>query len=218
VFHEPLPKHTLRYMCATIDWGLSYPSGKYLRECSKTSSTHLALYTDSDHFGEDTKRSNSGWAVKLHGCLIAWGSKLQATAVGNTCATEFVAAGIGENAMMNLKNLFFEITGKNVDAELLVDNQSAVDKLNRPVGGNMWLDLKWRVVHQRKLVKIRYIPTIEQVADILTKSLTPIFREKAVRLLRMYCDKLKAVEYENAQQRATLLKIGVVDNHRMFQK
>ena len=74
---------------------------------------------------------------------------------------------------MKLKDLVFEMTGKEIETELLVDNQSAVGKLIRPAGGNMWLDLKWRVVHQRhkdKLVRIRYVPTTEQVADILTKS------------------------------------------------
>jgi hypothetical protein len=43
----------------------------------------------------------------------------------------------GRNAAMNLKDLLFEVTHFNVDAELLVDNQSAVGKLQRPVGGNM---------------------------------------------------------------------------------
>ena len=114
---------------------------------------------------------------------MAWGSKLRATAVESTCAAEFVAACMGENACMKLKDLMFEMTGKEIDAELLVDNQSAVGKLIRPAGGNMWLDLKWRVMHQRhmdKLVRIRYVPTSEQVAVILTKSLTPKVHEEAV--------------------------------------
>ena len=72
---------------------------------------------------------------------------------------------------MKLKILILKMTGQQVSAEVLVDkqsavgtivtkrrnssacignpnpeqetiNQSAVGKINRPVGGNMWLDLK----------------------------------------------------------------------------
>lgn len=212
VFHAPLVKHLLRYLHGTIDWGLFYPSAKLIRESSEKVPEHMLLYTDSDHCGEEKKRSTSGWAVHWCGCLVAWGSKLQATAVESTCAAEFVAACMGENAAMKLKDLIFEMTGEQVAAELLVDNQSAVGKLLRPAGGNMWLDLKWRVVHQRhmdKLVRIRYVPTAHQVADILTKSLTPLVHEQAVSLLGMYCSKQKAIECGSAEDVAALLRKGV---------
>jgi hypothetical protein len=211
-FHAPLVKHMLRYLHGTIDWGLFYPSRKLILEASVKIPEHMLLYTDSDHCGEEKKRSTSGWAVLLHGCLVAWGSKLQATAVESTCAAEFVAACMGENACMKLRDLLYEMTGTYVSTELLVDNQSAVGKLNRPAGGNMWLDLKWRVVHQRhmdNLVRIRYIPTAEQVADIFTKSLSPVIHERAVDLLGMYCVKQKVVECESSDERTRLIRNGV---------
>jgi hypothetical protein len=211
-FHEPLVKHLLRYLQGTIDWGLFYPSGKYLRECSESIPKHMMLYTDSDHSGEEKKRRTSGWIVQVYGCTVAWGSKLQPTAVESTCAAEFVAACMGENSVMCLKDLLFEMTGIQVDAELFVDNQSAVGKLIRPAGGNMWLDLKWRVVHQRhmdKLPRIRYISTHEQKADIFTKNLTPAKHEKAAPMLSMYCDKVKAEECENEEERSALIHRGV---------
>ena len=102
--------------------------------------------------------------MQLYGSLVAWGSKPQATAVESTCAAEFVPACVGENATIRMKDLMYGMTGKAIDAELLVDNQSAGGKLRRPAGGNMWLDLKWRVVHQRhmdKLVQMRYVPTTD---------------------------------------------------------
>jgi transposase InsO family protein len=211
-FHAPLVKHLLRYLLGTIDWGLFYPSGRFHQESSSTHPVHMQLFTDSDHCGEEKMRSTSGWAVMMYGCLVAWGSKLQATAVESTCAAEFVAACMGENATMKLKDLLFEMTGEAVTAELLVDNQSAVGKLNRPAGGNMWLALKWRVLHQRhmhKVIAIRYVPTAEQLGDIFTKSLTPVMHEKAVVLLGMYCAETKATEYDGAAEKAVLLEKGV---------
>lgn len=219
-FHDPMVRHLLRYLVSTIDWGLWYPSGQYLRDCSGSAAAqrrsgavaHMLLYTDSDHCGEEKMRSTSGWVVQVFGCTVAWGSKLQPTPVESTCAAEFVAACMGENAVMGLKDLLFEMTGKTVDAELLVDNQSAVGKLIRPAGGNMWLDLKWRVVHQRhvdKLVSIRYIPTTEQKADVFTKCLTPAKHEEAVSMLSMYCDELKSAECDSAEECSALRRNGV---------
>jgi hypothetical protein len=43
-FHEALVKHLLRYLRGTIDWGLWYPSGKYLRECSEKIHDQVLLY------------------------------------------------------------------------------------------------------------------------------------------------------------------------------
>lgn len=209
-FHEPLVKHLLRYLKGTIDWGLWYPSGKYLQECSENIPDHMILYTDSDHCGEEKKRSTSGWVVQVHGCIVAWGSKLQATAVESTCAAEFVAACMGENSAMCLKDLLFEMTGNDAAAELLVDNQSAVGKLQRPAGGNMWLDLKWRVVHQRhkdKLIRIGFIPTTEQKADVFTKCLTPAVHENTVCMLSMYCHNMKKMEYSNDAEYSAVRKL-----------
>jgi hypothetical protein len=113
---------------------------------------------------------------------------------------------------MKLKDLLFEMTGTYLSTELLVDIQSAVGKLKRPAGGNIWLDLKWRVVHQRhmeKLVRIRYIPTAEQVADVFTKSLSPIILERAADFLGMYCFKQKVVQCENSDERKRLIRNGV---------
>lgn len=211
-FHAPLVKHLLRYLSGTIDWGLFYPSAKYLRESAQNVPKHMVLYTDSDHGGDEKRRSTSGWVIQIHGCTVAWGSKLQTTAVESTCAAEFIAACMGENAAMTLKDLLYEMTGTELKTELLVDNQSAVSKLQRPAGGNMWLDLKWRIVHQRhmdKLVCIRYIPTTKQKADIFTKSLTPILHEAALDMLSMYSVQMKAKEFENAEQRSELLRTGV---------
>lgn len=187
----------------------SVPKGTYE---SDDIPKHMILYTDSDHCGEEKKRSTSGWVVQIHGCTVAWGSKLQPTAVESTCAAEFVAACMGENAAMSLKDLLFEMTGSQVDCELLVDNQSAVGKLRRPAGGNMWLDLKWRVVHQRhieKLISINYIPTAEQKSDIFTKSLTPAKHEDAADMLSMYCKRSKDAEFDTMEKRARLLRTGV---------
>jgi hypothetical protein len=146
-FHEPLLKHLLRYLRGTLDWGLWCPSGTYPAECSQKIPKHMLLYTDADHCGEEKKTRTSGWVVQPYGCTVAWGSKLQATAVKSTCAAEFVATCIGKNSAMSLKDLLFETIGKVIAAELLVDNQNAVEKLTRPSGPNMWLDLTWRVVH-----------------------------------------------------------------------
>lgn len=82
-----------------------------------------------------------GRAVQMVGCTVAWGSKLQPTPVESTCAAELVAACMSENAVMCLKDLLFELTGKQIEAEVLVDHQRAVGKLKRPAGGNIGFEV-----------------------------------------------------------------------------
>jgi hypothetical protein len=60
-----------------------------------------------------------------------------------------------------------------------------------------------------KLVRIRYISTDEQKADIFTKSLTPAKNEKAVSMLCMYVDKMKAEENEREEECSALIHRGV---------
>jgi hypothetical protein len=194
----------LRHLHGTIDWGLFYPSNKLIQEASEKIPEHMWLYTDtdSDHCREEKKRSASCWAVLL----------LQANAVESMCAADFVVACMGKNACMKLRDLLFEMTGTYVSTEVLVDNQSAVGKLNRPAGGDMWLDLKWRVVHQpnmEELVRIHYIPTAAREADIFTKRLSPIIHERTVDSLGMYCFKQKVVECENSDEKTRLIRNGV---------
>ena len=52
-------------------------------------------------------------------------------------------------------------------------------------------------------------PTTEQVADILTKSLTPQVHEEAVARLGMYCFKQKNIECTGAEEAAALKRNGV---------
>jgi hypothetical protein len=91
-----------------------------LRECSDNVPKHMLPYTDSDHPGEDKKRSTSGWIVQVYECTVAWGYKLQPTAVESTCAAEFMAACTGENSVLCFKDLLFEMTAIRIDAELFV--------------------------------------------------------------------------------------------------
>ena len=77
----------------------------------------MALSTDSDHCGEEKIGNTSGRDVRLYGCLIVWGFNLQAFVVESTCTADIFAACMSENACMNLKDPFFEITGKRVSAE-----------------------------------------------------------------------------------------------------
>ena len=57
-FQAPLVKHSLRYLHDTIEWGLFYPSSKYLQECSEKVPLNMILFSDSDHCGEEKTRTH----------------------------------------------------------------------------------------------------------------------------------------------------------------
>jgi hypothetical protein len=79
--------------------------------------------------------------------------------------------------------------------------------------GNIWLDVKWRVIHQchiHKIVAIRYIHTSKQLAGILTTVLTALVQGKAVPILGMNCDKLKTLECGDKKERVVLVSSGIL--------
>jgi hypothetical protein len=78
-------------------------------------------------------------------------------------------------------NAFVERQLKNDKSSPNFKSNQGAGELQRPVRGNMWLHLKWRVIQQRhmdKIVAIRYIHTSEQLADIPTKAFTPMIHER----------------------------------------
>ena len=112
-----------------------------------------------DHGGcKDTGHSTSGYLVKIGSGVVSWSSKLQSIVALSTTEAEYIAA---------------VSTGPSV---LRIDNQSAISVAKHPEhhGRMKQLDLSWywlRDVVHKELIAPTFVPTTNQPADILTKSL-----------------------------------------------
>jgi DNA-directed RNA polymerase subunit L len=78
-----------------------------------------------------------------------------------------------------LKTLLEESLDKEIDIELNVDDQSTISLITNGIINERLkhIDVKYRFIHdliKNKIIKLKYCPTNEQKADILTKALNTI--------------------------------------------
>ncbi|MBW0569574.1 hypothetical protein O181_109289 [Austropuccinia psidii MF-1] len=133
----------------------------------------LLLWTDANWGGEH-ERSTSGFMVKAFGNLIARGSKQQHVVAMSTCASEYVAQVSGMQLMAYIR-LVAEPILSQIPLTIHCDNKAAImiaeDNLSKK--RTKYLDREVYFVNnfvQQFNVKLQWMPTAIQHADVLTKS------------------------------------------------
>ena len=183
-------KRVLRYLAGTKEIGLvfgSLASGR--AEASDTrghgSKTHVDVcaYADADWANnKKDRKSITGWVAKLNGDPISWASKKQRVVALSTCEAELYAEAAAIQEVLWLRDLLAEM-GLQVQWGSLVhgDNQStlAVSKNGVKSDRTKHVDVKYHFITQtvdEGAVRLKWIPTTEQQADIFTKPLAaPVF-------------------------------------------
>jgi hypothetical protein len=139
---------------------------------------NLHAYCDSDWAGcPDTRRSTSGYTVMFAGAAVSWISKRQPTVALSSAEAEYVAACLAAQEVQWIRQVLAEI-GVPVEPGptcIYSDSQSAMHMCNNPTAGRAkHVDIKYHFVkeaREREVVSFRFIPTSQQAADAMTKSL-----------------------------------------------
>jgi hypothetical protein len=168
--HVQAVKRIFRYLKGTIDIGLWYPS--------KDSFT-LKAYSDVDWAGcVDERKSTSGGAFFLGESLVAWISKKQSSILLSTTKAEYIAVAECctqiewmKQTLQDIKIVFEEPT------TIYSDNTSAISLSKNPAqhSKSKHIPIKYNYLSdqaENKNIKLEYVPTQEQVADIFTKPLS----------------------------------------------
>jgi len=169
--HWKAVKHLFRYIKGTLDFKLTYTRGPPL-------SHPFISYSDADHGGcKDSGKSTGGFMILMNGAPVSWRSKLQSTVSLSTTEAEYTAAMEAAKEMKWMRNLLLElgypVTGPS---PLLMDNQSAIQVAKNPEhhGRMKHLDLAFFWLRDEVAsghIVPQYVPTGDQLADILTKPL-----------------------------------------------
>jgi len=162
-------KRIFKYLQGTQNYGLWYP-----RDTDLT----LHAYTDADWAGSvDDRKSTSGGAFFMGSRLVSWFSKKQSSIALSTAEEEYVAAASCCTQLLSMMQTLqdFQITC-TPPISILCDNTSAISISKNPVmhSKTKHIPIKYHFLREQVLeqkVKLEYVPSKEQVADILTKPL-----------------------------------------------
>lgn len=119
--HWKAVKHLFRYLQETKDLKLTY---KPTSEDSQISSELFRAYTDADHVGcIDTRRSTTGYFLKMGTGAISWSSKKQTSVAWSSTEAEYIAASTAGQEIVWMRGLLMELGFKITKPSLLINQQ-----------------------------------------------------------------------------------------------
>ena len=151
------------------------------------------VYSDSDWAGDPvTRRSVGGYIIFFGNSVLGWSSKTQRGIIAlSSTESEFIQIALSVRQVLYIQPIFIDIGfplieqltvlyGDNLPAIKSIGNDSA---RSRTKHRDIRLKFCGEVVSAGKL-KIQYISTAENIADIFTKPLpAPTFRELRDKLV-----------------------------------
>ena len=165
--HWRAVKWILKYLQKTKSHGLTF---------RKQGKVQITGYCDSDHNGcIDTRRSTTGYVMKLGGGSISWCSRRQKTVALSSCEAEYMAACEATREATWESKLLKELGYNGVcPIDIRSDSQSAIALIDNPVfhDKTKHIAAKYHFVREKVedgTVTFTYCPTDENIADSLTK-------------------------------------------------
>ncbi|KAH9793888.1 hypothetical protein KPL71_004697 [Citrus sinensis] len=162
-------KRLLRYLKETQDYGLKFVKEGELK---------VTTFTDAEWGSDlDDRRSTGAYCVYLGNNLISWSSKKQSVVTKSSAESEYRALAATVSEITWLKSLFLEIDLCCVEKPVIwCDNVSAKELAYNPVfhSRTKHIEIDLHFIRDKVLVgdlKIIYVPSAEQMADIMTKPL-----------------------------------------------
>ena len=171
--HCTAVKRILKYLRGTTDFALCY---------SRDSTTpHLfTAFTDADYAGDINDRKNmNGSLLFLNNGPVIWLSRKQPCTASSTTESEYVAASLTSKEVVWARRLLGDIGfSQSQPTPLYSDNQSAIRLVQNPEfhKRTKHIDVVFHLIREfqtRGDISVSYVPTRLQLADILTKALTP---------------------------------------------
>ena len=164
----------LRYLKGTVDYKLYFVGDGMT----------LNAWSDADHAGcVDTRRSMSGYIVKIGSTAVAWQCKRQACVALSSCESEYVACCLCARQVVWMRRLLAELGFEQKHPTVIYsDNEAARMLSENPVQHDRTkhIDNQYhyiRDVVSKHIAKIVHVASVDEEADILTKEYVgPNFR------------------------------------------
>jgi hypothetical protein len=189
-------QRVLRYLAGAKDVGLVFGSrnGDIVGDSRGHGAgvqVDVCAYADADWAnGKSDRKSVSGWVAKINGDPVSWASKKQRTVALSTCEAELYAEAAAIQEVLWLRGLLKELgLPPQMSSVVHGDNQSAIAVSQNGVKGERTkhVDVKYHFITEtieQGSVKLQWVPTTQQQADIFTKALAaPVFLQLRKHLM-----------------------------------
>jgi hypothetical protein len=148
----------------------------------------LTAYADADWSGDsEDRKSNTGFIFKYLGAPVAWTSHKQSMVTLSSTEAEYVALSEASQESIWMRRLLQDlnqcIAGPTIFHE---DNQSCIKMLENEKSSQRTkhIDTKYHFVkdmYKQQQIDIKYCPTENMMADVLTKPLGAVKIAKFAR-------------------------------------
>ena len=169
--HLTAALRAVKYLKGTIDRGISY---------NRHDNQDLMGYTDADWGGAADRKSFSGFVLYLSGGPIAWESKKQNSVALSSTEAEYMAATQAAKEIKFITNTLIELEMRAMYGKsgviLKCDNLSTIS-LAKKTGYSpktKHIEIREHYIRERVErgeIKLEYVRTEDNVADIFTKGL-----------------------------------------------
>jgi hypothetical protein len=157
---------------------------------SKADNDKLVIYSDSNWGGDKEDRiSVSGWLSTYNNRPVSWQSKKQSTIALSSTEAEYYALTEAVKEALFIKQWTKHYIGNDIQIEIRGDNMGSLFIADHTTNHNRnkHIDIKHFFVRKHVNngeVRLEYIPTKDQLADILTKATSvDIFSKLSTHLL-----------------------------------
>ena len=174
--HWEAARQIVRYLLNTKDYGITYQQEG---NGAEGYAHNLAGFTDADFAGDvNDHKSTTGWIFTFNGAPISWASKKQSLVTRSSMEAELVAGSIATAEGIWLIRLGKDFKHDFTPIPVFTDNQSFIAFTKNDVNSTRTKHIDTHYHYAREQVdagtiKLHYIPSLANPADILTKPLSP---------------------------------------------